>query len=78
MIGPMVIIYILANITFQMAVKNTIGDDTNCTECWNYTVPLPHVKYFSAFELMHWYYNPLPWVIVLCFGQALSHMFERM
>ena len=77
MIVPLGVIYILANMTFQMAVKNSSEDGLNCTQCWNYTVQLPHLKYFNAFKLMHWYYNPALWVIILCFGQALSHLFER-
>ena len=71
------ILYILANITFQMAVKNSLPENTTCTASWNYTEPAPHVKYFHAFKLMHWYYNPALWVLVLCFGQAMSHIFER-
>ena len=74
---PLGVIYILANMTFQMAVKNSSEDGLNCTQCWNYTGQLPHLKYFNAFKLMHWYYNPALWVIILCFGQALSHLFER-
>ena len=76
MILPLAVIYILANITFQMAVKNS-SDDINCTTCWNYTEHLSHIKYFNAFKLIKWYYNPALWVLVLCFGQAMSHMFER-
>ena len=78
MIVPLGVMYILANITFQMAVKNSLPESSNCTECWNHTYHFSgHVKYFNAFELMHWYYNPVLWVFVLCFFQALSHTFER-
>ena len=77
MIVPLVVIYILANITFQMAVKNSLPESLNCTECWSYTNHSDHVKYFNAFKLMDWYYNPVLWVFVLCFCQALSHIFER-
>jgi len=77
MIVPLVVMYILANITFQMAVKNSSPESLNCTECWNHTNHFSgHVKYFNAFKLMHWYYNPVLWVFVLCFCQALSHIFE--
>lgn len=79
MIIPLGVMYILANITFQMAVKNSRPDGLiDCTECWNYTHHFSdHVKYFNAFKLINWYYNPLLWVVVLCFGQAISHIFER-
>ena len=77
MLVPMAILYILANLTFQMAVKNSLPGNINCTECWDHTEPAPHVKYFNAFKLMCWYYNPALWVLVLSFGQAMSHIFER-
>ena len=77
MLLPMGVLYILANITFQMAVKNSLPENTSCNECWNHTEHAPHLKYFNAFKLMHWFYNPALWVLVLCFGQALSHTFER-
>ena len=78
MILPLGVMYILANITFQMAVKNSSPDGLDCTACWNHTNQFSnHVKYFNAFKLIKWYYNPVLWVIVLCFGQALSHIFER-
>jgi len=78
MMAPLVVMYILANIIFQMAVKNSSPESLNCIECWNYTKhSSDHVKYFNAFQLMHWYYNPVLWVFVLCFCQALSHSFER-
>lgn len=76
MIVPLAVMYILANITFQMAVKNST-DDLNCTACWNHTNHLSNrIKYFNAFELMHWYYNPVLWVLILCLCQAVSHSFE--
>ena len=78
MMVPMVIMYILANIIFQMAVKNNSQNNFTCKECWTHTNQLSdHVKFFNAFDIIKWYYNPVLWVIVLCFGQALSHMFER-
>lgn len=77
MIVPLAVMYILANITFQMAVKNS-RDDLNCTTCWDHTNHLSNrIKYFNAFGLMHWYYNPVLWVLILCLCQAVSHSFER-
>ena len=78
MMVPLVIMYILANIAFQLAVKNSLPESSDCTKCWNYTNQFSgHVKYFNAFKLIDRYYNPVLWVFVLCFFQALSHIFER-
>lgn len=77
MIVPLAVMYILANITFQMAVKNSALQSLNCETCWNHTNHLSnHVKYYNAFQLMHWYFNPVLWTLVLCLCQAISHSFE--
>lgn len=78
MIVPLAVLYILANITFQMAVKNSAPQSLNCETCWNHTNHLSnHVKYYNAFQLMYWYFNPVLWTFVLCLCQAISHSFER-
>lgn len=75
---PMTVLYILGNITFQMSVENSSPHPLNCTQCWDYTYQSSdHVKFFNAFKLMHWYYNPVLWAFVLSFLQAFSHIFER-
>ena len=78
MIMPMTILYALANITFQLAVKNSSPHTVNCTSCWDFTSQSSdHVKFFNAFKLMQWYYNPVLWAFLLSYCQAFSHVFER-
>lgn len=75
MTGPLFVIYIIANVTFQMAVKNSLSN-FSCTECWNHTEPYSRVLYFNSFKIIDWYFNPALWVLVFCFLQALSHICE--
>ena len=77
MILPLGLIYILGNIIFQEVVKISPKNNFTCIECWNHTQWNDHIRYFSVFELVDWYLNPLFWVGIFCFLQALSHIFER-
>ncbi|XP_078366136.1 uncharacterized protein LOC144650355 isoform X2 [Oculina patagonica] len=76
-IVPMTVLYILGNITFQMSIENSSPHPLNCTQCWDFTYQSSdHVKFFNAFKLIHWYFNPVLWAFVLSFLQAFSHIFE--
>jgi len=79
MILPLAILVILANIYFQLAIKNS--DDhasLGCNICWNHTVyGKGMVHYYNIFNLMEWYYNPVVYAGALAFFQSMSHIFER-
>ena len=77
MMLPLFVLYILANIYFQLAIKNSMGNQYPCKECWNHTYLDGHIQYYNSFKLMDWYYNPVLWALIMSFAQALSHMFER-
>lgn len=76
MMLPLGLIYILGNIIFQEVVKISPKNNFTCRECWNHTQWNDYIRYFSVFELVDWYLNPLFWVGIFCFLQALSHIFE--
>ncbi|KAK3749570.1 hypothetical protein QZH41_019714, partial [Actinostola sp. cb2023] len=79
MIGPLIILVLLANIYFQVSIKNSLNESYACNVCWNHTVHAGGmIQYYHIFDgdLMKWYYNPVLWVCVLSVIQSSSHMFE--
>ena len=77
MIVPLFILYVLANIYFQVAVKNSNTVNIS-TGCWKHGYHIhKNIQFYNAFDMLELYYNPIIWAAVLSFIQAVSHAFER-
>ena len=82
MVWPLIVIYILANMMFQLIVINSmwIVDSTLTVHDVTSKLGQNSTHWYDFITLQHfgvlWYLHPLVWALVFAFVQALFHICE--